>query len=305
MPSCRNSAATSNGNFQSAARTASRRLSRICAVVTTGTATPNPAWRNALECYNHAIELDPEYALAYTGIADYYNWLGVFGIKPFAETAAAAKAAATKAVTLDPTSAEAYSALGFATVCHDFDWITAEGQHRRAVEINPNYATGHNWYAFHLLMCGRFDEAISEMLRARELDPLSPSIMQGLAWSYYHAGRFEESITTSQNMLEAVPDFAYGLATYSWALRHVGRAQEAVRAAEKALSLSSGGQFFVAILGAAYAAAGRHDDARAALERLSEMSAQCYVSPYHRALIHINLGEYEQALALLGEVVPH
>jgi tetratricopeptide (TPR) repeat protein len=255
----------------------------------------------ALECYNHAIKLDPEYALAYTGIADYYNWLGVFGIKPFAECSAAAKEAASRAADLDPTSAEAYSALGFATVCHDFDWGVAEGHHRKAIEINPNYATGHHWYGFHLLMTGRFDDAIKEMLRARELDPLSPSIMQSLAWCYYHAGRFKESLTTSQHMLEAAPDFAYGLGAYSWALRHVGKGDEAVSAAEKALSLSGTGQFFVAVLGAAYAAAGRVEDARKALNRLDDMSSSCYVSPYHRALVHIHLGEPERALALLEE----
>lgn len=255
----------------------------------------------ALECYNEAIKLDPEYALAYTGIADYYNWLGVFGVRPFAETSAAAKEAATKAVALDSSSAEAYSALGFATVCHDFDWAVAEGQHRLAVNLNPNYATGHNWYGFHLAMIGRFDESIKEMLRARELDPLSPSIMQSLGWAYYQARRFDESIATFENMLNAMPDLAYGLATYSWTLRHVGKTDEAVRAAEKALGLSSGGQFYVAVLGAAYAAAGRTNDARAALMRLREMSATGYVSPYHRALIHVHLGEREQALDLLVE----
>jgi len=255
----------------------------------------------AVECYNHAIELDPKYALAYTGIADYYNWLGVFGIRPFAECAAAAKKAAAKAVDLDPDSAEAYSALGFATVCLDFDWAVAEGEHRRAIEINHNYATAHHWYGFHLVMSGRFDDAIREMLRARELDPLSPSIMQGLGWSYYHARRFEESITTYRNMLEAVPDFSYGLITFSWTLRHAGDPDEAVRVAEKALDVSSGGQIFVAGLGAAYAAAGRAEDARAALQRLDEMSARSYVSPYHRALIHLHLGEHEEALALLNE----
>jgi tetratricopeptide (TPR) repeat protein len=253
----------------------------------------------ALECYNHAIKLDPEYALAYTGIADYYNWLGVFGIRPFAECSAAAKQAASKAVELDSTSAEAYSALGFATVCSDFDWAVAEGQHRLAVSINPNYATGHNWYGFHLLMTGRFDEAINEMLRARELDPLSPSIMQSLGWSYYQARRFDEAVTTFQNMLETATDLAYGLATYSWTLRHIGREDEAVAAAEKALGLSSGGQFYVAVLGGAYAAAGRTDDARATLNRLREMSESSYVSPYHCALIHLRLGEREEALALL------
>jgi serine/threonine protein kinase/tetratricopeptide (TPR) repeat protein len=255
----------------------------------------------ALESYNHAIELDPEYALAYTGIADYYNWLGVFGIKPFAECSAAAKEAATKAADLDPTSAEAYSALGFATVCHDFDWALAEGQHRRAIEINPNYATGHHWYAFHLLMVGRFDEAITEMLRARELDPFSFSIMQSLGWAYYQARRFDEALATFEETIEAVPEFAWGRMTYSWALRHLGRAKEALREAEKAVELASGGQIFIAGLGAAYAAAGRYEEARATLQRLKEMSSSSYVSSYHRALIHLQLGENERALALLQD----
>ncbi len=255
----------------------------------------------ALDCYKRAIELDPEYALAYTGIADYYNWLGVFGIKPFAECSAAAKQAASKAVELDSNSAEAYSALGFATVCHDFDWAVAEGQHRRAIEINPNYATGHHWYGFHLVMEGRFDEANQQMRRARELDPLSPSILQALGWCYYHARRFDQSIATYQSMLEAVPDFSYGLATASWTLRHAGNVDEAIKAAEKALDLSSGGQLFVALLGAAYAAAGRRKDARAALDRLAEMSAHSYVSPYQRALIYLHLGDRDEALKQLQE----
>jgi eukaryotic-like serine/threonine-protein kinase len=255
----------------------------------------------ALECYNQAIELDPEYALAHTGIADYYNWLGVFGFRSFAECSAAAKQAAAKAVDLDPTSAEAYSALGFATVTHDFDWAVAEGHHRRGIEINPNYATGHHWYGFHLLMSGRFDSAIREMLRARELDPLSPSIMQGLGWSYYQSRRFAESITTYRNMLEAVPDFSYGLITYSWTLRHAGDPDEAVRIAEKALDVSSGGQMFVGGLGAAYAAAGRFEDARAALQRLDDMEKRSYVSPYHRALVHVHLGEHDVAMSLLNK----
>lgn len=255
----------------------------------------------ALECYNHAIQLDPDYALAYTGIADYYNWLGVFGVRPFAETSAAAKEAATKAADLDSTSAEAYSALGFATVCYDFDWAAAEGQHRLAVNLNPNYATGHNWYGFHLLMTGRFDEGIKEMLRARELDPLSPSIMQSLGWAYYQSRRFDEALATFQSMLDLAPDMAYGLATYSWALRHVGKTELAVETAEKALRLSSGGQFYVAALGAAYASAGRTTDARAAFTRLDEMSATGYVSPYMRALVDLHLGQRDEAIAWLRE----
>jgi serine/threonine-protein kinase len=255
----------------------------------------------ALESYKKAIKADPDYALAYTGIADYYNWLGVFGIRPFAETSAAAKQNAAKAVELDSTSAEAYSALGFATVCHDFDWAVAEGQHRRAIEINPNYATGHHWYAFHLLMEGRFDEAIERILRTRELDPISPSVLQAVAWCYYQARRFDESIATYKSMLEAVPEFPYGLVTQSWTLRHTGDVNEAVKAAEKALDLSGGGTFYIGALGAAYAAAGREKDARAVLDRLAQLSVHGYVSPYQLSLIHIHLGERARALELLQD----
>src|SRR5215212_611164 len=257
--------------------------------------------KKALECYKQAIQLDPDYGLAYTGIADYYNWLGVFGIRPFAETSAAAKQSAAKAVELDSSSAEAYSALGFATACHDFDWAVAEGQHRRSIEINPNYATGHHWYAFHLLMEGRFDEAIQQILRTRELDPISPSVLQAVGWCYYHARRFSESIATFQNMLEAVPEFPYGLITYSWVLRQAGDADEAVKVAEKALELSGGGQFYLAVLGSTYAAAGKQKEARAVLERLGQMSVHTYVSPFHLSFIHLHLGDRERALELLLE----
>jgi TolB-like protein/Flp pilus assembly protein TadD len=253
----------------------------------------------ALECYKQAIKLDPDYALAYTGIADYYNWLGVFGIRPFAETSAAAKQSAAKAVELDSSSAEAYSALGFATACHDFDWAVAEGQHRRAIEINPNYATGHHWYAFHLMMEGRSDEGLEQMLRTRELDPVSPSVVQALGWCYYHARRFDEAISTFQNMLEAAPDFPYGLITYSWALRHTGDVDKAVQVAEKAQELSGGSQFYLAVLGGSYAAAGKQKEAHAVLDRLTQMSVHTYVSPYHLALIHLHLRERERALELL------
>jgi TolB-like protein/Flp pilus assembly protein TadD len=250
----------------------------------------------ALECYQQAIKLDPDYALAYTGVADYYNWLGVFGVKPFAETSAAAKQAAAKAVELDSTSAEAYSALAFATVCHDFDWAVAEAQHRRSIEINPNYATGHHWYAFHLAMEGRFDESIEQMLRTRELDPLSPSVLQALGWCYYHARRFDDATATYKNMLDAVPDFAYGLVTYAWTLRHRGELDLAVKVAEKAFDLSGGSPFYLSVLGGTYAAAGKREEAQAVIDRLTQMSVDAYVSPFHLGLIHLHLGEREQAI---------
>ncbi|HXD50818.1 MAG TPA: tetratricopeptide repeat protein, partial [Burkholderiales bacterium] len=148
---------------------------------------------------------------------------------------------------------------------------------------------------------GRFEEGIEQMLRARELDPLSPGVLQAQGWCYYQARRFDESIATFRAVLDATPDFPWGLVTYSWALRHTGDMEEAVKAAEKALELSGGGQLYMAALGATYAAAGKQQEARAVLERLDQMMVHGYVSPYQRALIHLHLGERERALELLQE----
>src|SRR5205085_4913564 len=123
----------------------------------------------AMREYNRAIALDPNYALAYAGIADYYIFLGIFGVLPFAECAAAAYEAAEKAIALDDALAEAHSALAFATVCRDFDWPAAELHHRRAIELNPNNASAHTYYNFALLQTARFDEALAEVNRAMEL----------------------------------------------------------------------------------------------------------------------------------------
>jgi serine/threonine protein kinase/tetratricopeptide (TPR) repeat protein len=255
----------------------------------------------ALVSYSRAIAIDPAYAAPYSGIADYYNWLGVYGVMPFAECSAAAREAARKAVELDPTSAEAYTALGFATVTHDFDWASAERQHLRALELNPKYATAHQWYGFHLTMEARFDEAIAEMERARALDPLTPSIVQALGWAYYQARRFDEAIAAYKQLLDIEPNFAYGLVTYSWMLRHTGRHDEAIKSAQKAIEIAGGSQFFRAALAAALAAAGHEQEARAALQQLRETAQSRYVSPYHLAIVHLYLGERDRALALLEE----
>ena len=248
----------------------------------------------ALFCYHQAIALDPDYALAFAGIADYYNWVGVYGVMPFDECSAAAKDAAEKAVSLDAGLAEAYSALGFAIVTHDFNFASAERQHRRALELNSNYATAHQWYGFHLLMEGRFAEADKEMRRARELDPLTPSVMQSLGWSRYMSRDFDEALSAFRRLLEAAPNFAYGHLTHAWALRKLGKFEESVAEAEKAVSIAPGGQFFLSVLGASYAAAGREADAHRVMDQLNEMAATRYVSPYHLSLIHLWLGDRER-----------
>ncbi|HEY0547029.1 MAG TPA: protein kinase [Pyrinomonadaceae bacterium] len=258
----------------------------------------------AIQSYYLAIEIDPNYALAYAGIADYYIFIGIYGIMPFAESSLAAKEAAQKALELDDTLAEAHAALAFALVSHDLKWEEAEEHYRRAIKLNPNSVTAHNWYSFRLLQTARFDEALAEINRALELDPITPVVRQSLAWCHYHSGRFDAAVAIHRKIIETEPRFAWGRLTYSWALSAAGKFDEAVAQAEKALEFSNGGLIFVAGLGTIYAAAGRGEEARKVLERLREMAAAThYVSPYFLAMIHCHLGERERALAYLSEAI--
>jgi eukaryotic-like serine/threonine-protein kinase len=257
----------------------------------------------ALREYHRAIALDPNYGLAYAGIADYYIFLGIFGVLPFAECAASAYEAAVKAIEMDDTLAEAHAALGFATVCRDFDWPAAEAHHHRALELNPNSAVAHNWYNFHLLQTGRFDEALREVNRAVELDPITPLTSLALAWWHYHTRRFDEALAVHRRVIQSEPNFAYQRTIYSWVLRCAGQHEEALAQAERAVQLAGNGQLYVAGLGMAYAAAGRIEEARAVVTELQQMSQTRYVSPYFLAVIYGYLGEPEAALSQIEEAI--
>ncbi|MBA3438243.1 MAG: PD40 domain-containing protein, partial [Pyrinomonadaceae bacterium] len=255
----------------------------------------------AITYYYRAIALDPLYATAYAGVADYYNWLSVYGVLPPNECFAAARNVATRAIELDGTLAEAYTALGFATLNQDFDWAAVEGLHRRALELNPNYVTGHLWYCFQLAMEGRFAEAISEVNRALELDPLASFNQHSLGWCLYYARRYDESLAQYRKLIQS--DSHYGLARFcfSWVLRRAGMYEEAIIEAKKGVELTGESPFILAGLAAAYAEAGRDEEARHLLSELHELARERYVSPYHLALVHCHLGERDAALDLLEQ----
>lgn len=257
----------------------------------------------AIRGYRRAIELDPNYALAYAGIADYYIFLGIYCIMPFAESSLAAKQAAQKAVELDDTLAEAHAALAFALVSHDLNWEEAEQHYHRAIKLSPNSVTAHNWYCFLLLQEARFDEAVAEITRALELDPVTPVVRQSLAWCHYHSRRFDEAVAVHRKLIESEPRFAWGRLTYSWALIAAGMFEEAVTQAEKAKEFGGETVLYLSGLGGAYAAAGRFEEAREVIERLRAMSSTRYVSPYFLAMICCHLGEHEQALDYLEEAL--
>src|SRR5215207_9777935 len=215
----------------------------------------------ALVHYSRAVSLDPDYALAYAGISDYYNVLGVYAILPFAETSAAALEAARKAVGLDPSLAEGWAALGFATLTHDLDWEEGERHLRRAHELNSNYVTGRLWLSFFLGMEGRFEEALSLARRALEIAPLTPLVRHTLNWNLYHARRFDEAAASARVLISTEPDYGLGHLLLSLSLAQVSRHDEAIETCGKAVTLLGRSPYSLCFLAALNAHAGRDREA--------------------------------------------
>jgi serine/threonine protein kinase/tetratricopeptide (TPR) repeat protein len=246
--------------------------------------------------FSRAVALDPDYALAYAGIADYYNLLGVYAVLPFSETSAAALEAARKSVALDPMLAEGYAALGFATLTHDFDWAGAETHLRRALELNPNYVTGQLWLSYFLSMEGRFDEAVSGARRALEIAPLTPLARHTFNWTLYHGRRYPEAIASARILVAREPTYGLGRLLHSLALSHTGQHEEAVAECARAVELLGRSPYPLAFLASLNAAAGRNEEARALLEEIQQARETRYVSPYMAAMVYCSLGDDREAL---------
>ncbi|HEX8283342.1 MAG TPA: protein kinase [Pyrinomonadaceae bacterium] len=253
----------------------------------------------ALVHFSRAVSLDPDYALAYAGISDYYNVLGVYAILPFSETSAAALEAARKSVGLDPALAEGWAALGFATLTHDLDWEESERHLRRAMELNPNYVTGRLWLSFFLGMEGRFEEALSSARRALEIAPMTPLVRHTLNWNLYHARRFDEAIASARVLVATEPDYGLGHMLMSLALSQAGRHEEAVETCERAVELLGRSPYSLCFLAALAASARRTDYALEILREVARLSESRYISPYMLAAAYSRLGETDAALAEL------
>ncbi|HEX8286754.1 MAG TPA: protein kinase [Pyrinomonadaceae bacterium] len=254
----------------------------------------------AINAYNEAIEHDPNYALAYAGVADYYNWLGLFGILPARECFQSAVEAATKAVQLDRELSEAHAALGFAAIGKYYDWRQSETAFRRALKLNPNNATARVWYSVQLFMENRFDEGIRHAKRAIEIDPLSRFNQYNLGAGLYYARRFDESIEQYRQLVQ-ITNSQYPLAFYglSRALRGAKKFDEAIEASEKAIELAPESWLMLSGHGQALAGAGRRSEAEEVASRLRKISEERFVSPYHIAVVHTLLAERTEALEML------
>ncbi len=253
-----------------------------------------------IEYFQQAIDNDPSYALAYAGLADSYSLLGstTGGLSP-RENFPKARAAALKALEIDDALAEAHAALALVRLRYDWDWPAAEREIKRAIELNPNYATTYQWYANYLAIMGRLDEAIAEEKRAQELDPLSLNINTIVARRFYDARQYDQAIEQCQKTLEMDPNFAQAHFTLGQAYEQKTRYEEAIAALTKATTLSPSNPFHVSALGHAYAVSGQKSEAMKILDQLNELSQRRYVSPHEIAIIYAGLGEKEQAFAWL------
>ncbi len=254
--------------------------------------------QKAAEYFQEAINKDPEYAPAYAGLADAYAWNVGQMLLPPREWYGRAKTSALKAVELDPTLAEAHASLAFINDLYDWDWDGALKEGQRAIALNPNYANAHSWYAIHLAGRGRFAEAEAEVKRAEELDPLNLFIKIQVGWIYLWEGQFDRAMAQWQKVIELDPNFS--MAHYNLGMGYAakGKYPEAVAAYRKALSLEDHAYYW-GLLGHAHAMAGQKAEARKILAKLKERAQREYISPGSLALVHLALGEKDQALDLL------
>jgi tetratricopeptide (TPR) repeat protein len=259
--------------------------------------------RKSLLYFQQAIRIDPDYALAYAGLADAYSFLGNVrvGASPPPEVMPLAKAAALKAVELDGLLAGAHASLASIRMRYDWDWSSADEEFKRAIELDPDDATIRQWYAHYLSAMGRHDEAIKEVERAKEIDPFSVMIISGSAMIRYHARQYDRAISECLKALEMDPYNGYARGYLGLSYEQEGRYEDAIKELEKLADAYP--DTSLQPLGHVYATAGRRDDALKILDQMLKRSKQKYYPPYFMAIIYAGLDKKDQALNWLEKAL--
>ena len=250
----------------------------------------------AIRYFEQAIAEDPHYAPAYAGLADSYALDVDYRAVPVAEPFQRAKEYARKALALDETVFSAHASLAWSLFIYDWDWEGAEREFRRAIELNPRYASAHQWYAFLLVSQGKADAALLECLTALELDPASVSIRRAVGWSYYYAGRYDQALDHLARAIEMNPMAVESHRILANTLARQGKLADAERVLREALTLPGAGAFTRGELAWVLARAGRRSEAEALLGEIHAMAKDQYVSPVPFAIAHIGLGNLSEAL---------
>jgi TolB-like protein/Tfp pilus assembly protein PilF len=254
--------------------------------------------RKGVEYFELGIKIDPNYALAYAGLADCYTTLGAFDLVPPKESIPKAREAALKALSIEHNLAEAHAALGRARML-EWDWPAAEKEFKLAIDLNPNYATARHWYAIYLRDMRRFDESLAESEKAAGLEPISAGRKATIGGTLYHARHYEQAIEQLCQALELDSDNL--VAHYYLGRTYVQMAmyEEAVIKYQKTISLLGKTAEVLAHLGHIYGVSGKRDAAKKILSELEELSKRNYVAPVYNALIYIGLDEKNRAFEWL------
>jgi TolB-like protein/Flp pilus assembly protein TadD len=258
-------------------------------------------FRRALDCFQRAAALDRTYAPAYAGIAEAYAMLGNYGIAPPRDVHAPARAAAQRALEIDPSLAEAHRTLALLSWQFEFEWLEAEREYRRALELDPNSAVVRGWYGLCQGIQGRFEDCLDELERARSLDPWSLYIAAIEGWMHYFDRRYADALPYYRGVLEVDPQHLMTRWFLGEALVELGEHEAARRELEAALELSGRSSRLLGYLGYAHARAGRLPEARATLAELEARRATRYVPRYFDALVHAGLGDGPAALGALEQ----
>jgi TolB-like protein/lipoprotein NlpI len=253
-------------------------------------------FRKAVEYFEKAIALDPTYAHAYVGLSDVYDLLGMFSMMPPKEAYERARAAAARALAIDPDLAEAHTSLAHGKFLYEWDWAGSERAFLTGLRLNPNHAQSHYWYALFLSAMGRFDDAATQMRQARELDPVSLVVHTYSAWVCYFSRDYDQAVERFQKALELEPGFSIASIFLGLALVQKGMPQQAVEALVKGTEASGFHPGALAALAAVYALDRNKTKSRKTLEQVQGMSGKRYITPYYLALAMLAQGDQNAAL---------
>jgi serine/threonine protein kinase/tetratricopeptide (TPR) repeat protein len=252
--------------------------------------------RSGIDYFGKAILRDQDYALAYAGLADCYLLLNVYNVTSAADSFPKAEAASRKALSINESLAEAHTSLGFFTYRYNLKWAEAEEHFKKAIALNPNYATAHQWYASYLAASGRLNEAVVEAKTAHELEPFSLTIYSDYIRSLYYAGRLDEARRESLKLREMDPGFVRAHYELGLVLEEEGKLEEAINEFKLGLKHSPDNVTALTALGHAQARAGKRAEAEKVIARLQELSKRQYVSPFQTAVVYAGMDERKLAL---------
>jgi tetratricopeptide (TPR) repeat protein len=251
--------------------------------------------KTARQCFEQAIRIDPELALAHAGLADTYSFLGFYCLVRPRDAFAIAKPSVERALALDAGLAEAHTSLGLVKLGGDWDWSAAVSSFKRAIELDPTHTSARIYLSWVLVLFDRLEEAHAEAERAQDIDPLSPRLNAGAAYTFFLSRSYERAIRECEKALEVDKEFLIALYVMGMCKAKLGLQEDAIAHLERAAELSNGMPFYLGLLGKVYADSGRVDKVLEIVHRLDKLSRHVYVPPHCHVYIHAGLGDFDAA----------